>query len=128
MLMTRPTARSADTICTLWELGATNEYGEPTGVTVEYAVKAQVRDNPSIQRKFTSPDGNEYTPKKVFVYELKDIDGNSIEPPIPDKTYIAVGNYVGIDKPDSGINKVVNFDAPTTGVLRGQIPDVMVIV
>lgn len=126
--MTRPTARSADTICTLWEIGETNEYGEPIGAAVEYAVKAQVRDNPSVPQKFTRPNGDEYTPRKIFVYELKDIDGNLIEPPRPDKTYIAAGNYVGIDKPDTGVNKVVNFDAPTTGVLRGQIPDVRVIV
>lgn len=126
--MTRPTARSADTICTLWEIGETNEYGEPIGVGVEYAVKAQVRRNPSTTRAWTNSSGLPYTPTVSFVYELKDIDGNLIDPPRPDKTYIAVGNYVGIDKPDTGVSKVVNFDAPTTGVLRGQIPDVMVIV
>lgn len=126
--MTRPTARSADTICTLWEIGETNEYGEPIGAAVEYAVMAQVRRNPSTTRAWTNSNGLPYTPTCEFVYELKDIDGNLIEPPRPDKTYITVGNYVGIDKPDSGVNKVVNYDNPSPGVLRGQTPDVMVVI
>ena len=125
--MTRPTARSADTICTLWAVGDTNEYGEPIGDGIEYAVKAQVRLNPSTNKVFSNSQGQTYTPKTIFVYELKDVDGVDILPPTTD-TYIAIGDYRGIDKPSLGVNKIVTFDAPTTGVLRGQTPDVMVVV
>ena len=125
--MTRPTARSADTICTLWTLGDTNEYGEPIGGGIEYAINAQVRINPSINKVFSNSQGQTYTPKTIFVYELKDVDGVYILPPTTE-TYIAIGDYRGIDKPTSSVNKIVTFDAPTTGVLRGQTPDVMVVV
>jgi len=126
--MTRPTRRSADTVCTLWQYASgRNEYNEPINTVIaEYAVMAQVKQNPMSPTKFTDPAGNEFTPKTIFVYELTDINGNTIEPPTPSKTNICIGNYVGIDKPSSGVNKVVNFEAPTTGVLRGQIPDVRV--
>lgn len=125
--MTRATARSADTICTLWTLGDTNEYGESVGNGIEYAVKAQVRVNPSINKVFSNSQGQTYTPKTIFVYELKDVDGVDILPPTTD-TYIVIGDYRGIDKPSLGVNKIVTFDAPSTGVLRGQTPDIMAVV